>query len=190
MCWWFGEYEPVVVGWPPTTGYVKKKGKDMTEEEIKNIALKAVKEALEQAKDTVNGDKWFMKKGCGQVYTIVSGDWPNDTRIERWEGGGANYSCFTDWDKIGNLFKTEKDAEKALAWLKAFKTLRDDAQGHKFDEDADNYFVECFTDGELRVESDDGCISQLVYFKTAELAAKSIEKHEKEWKIFYGVKED
>ena len=167
-----------------------KKGKDMTEEEIKEIALKAVKEALEQAKDAVNGDKWFMKKGCKRVCTIVSGNWPDDTRIESWDGNGNDYSCFTGWDEIGNLFKTEEDAEKALAWLKAFKTLRDDAQGYKFDETADNYYVECDTDGDLSTDSDDGYISQLIYFKSDELARKSIEKHEKEWKIFYGVKED
>mgnify|MGYP006050798229 FL=1 len=91
---------------------------------------------------------------------------------------------------VGQCFKTRKEAEDYIEWLKAFKTLRDDAQGYKFDEAVDNYFVECDTDGDLRVESDDGCINQLIYFKSAELAANSIEKHEREWKIFYGVKED
>lgn len=161
----------------------------MTEEEIKNIALKAVKEALE-AKSAGNSDKWFMQEDCREVYTIVSGNWPNDTRIDNWVGNGKDYSCFGSWDKIGNLFETKEDAEKALAWLKAFKTLRDDAQGHKFDDEEDNYFVECDTDGELSVAYDSGSINQLIYFKSAELAEKSIEKHEKEWKIFYGVKED
>ena len=167
----------------------KEEHKDMTEKEIKEIALKAVKEALE-AKPAVNSEKWFMKDDCEGVYTILSGGWPNDTKIDNWYGNGKKNGCFISWDEIGNLFKTKEDAQKALAWLKAFKTLRDDAQGYKFDEEVDNYFVECDTDGDLRVESDDGCINQLIYFKSAELAANSIEKHEREWKIFYGVKED
>lgn len=157
----------------------KEEYKDMTEKEIKEIALKAVKEALEQAKDDQTG--WTPDRG--ERYMSVDGGSVDEC---------INY-CQDSTDKAiaaGQCFKTRKEVEDYIEWLKAFKTLRDDAKGHKFDEAVDNYFVECDTDGELRVESDDGCISQLVYFKTAELAAKSIEKHEKEWKIFYGVKED
>ena len=151
----------------------------MTEEEIKNIALKAVKEALEQARDAKTG--WTPDDG--ERYVTVNGGKVSDC---------TNYiQDTTDMAiAVGQCFKTRKEAEDCIEWLKAFKTLRDDAQGYKFDEFVDNYFVECDTDGDLRVESDDWCINQLIYFKTAELAANSIEKHEREWKIFYGVKED
>ena len=129
----------------------------MTEEEIKNIALKAVKEALEQAKDTKTG--WTPS--IGEKYYSV-------------DGGRADEctNCFKETTDraiaVGQCFKTRKEAEDCIEWLKAFKTLRDDAQGYKFDEAVDNYFVECDTDGDLRVESDDGCINQLIYFKSAE----------------------
>ena len=179
MFWWFGDYEPLTVGWPPTTGYVKKKGKDMTEEEIKEIALKAVKEALEQAKDTKTG--WTPDRD--ERYVSIDGG-----RVDEC----VNFSQDTT-DKaiaVGQCFKTKKDAEDYIEWLKAFKTLRDDAQWYKFDVAVDNYFVKCDTDGDLCTDSDDGYISQLIYFKSDELARKSIEKHEKEWKIFYGVDED
>lgn len=157
----------------------REEHKDMTEEEIKEIALKAVKEALEQAKE----DKTGWTPGRGERYMSIDGG-RVDERINYFQDATDEVIA------VGQCFKTRKEAEDYIEWLKAFKALRDDAQGHKFDEDADNYFVECDTDGELRVESDDGCISQLIYFKSAELASESIEKHEKEWKIFYGVKED
>ena len=157
----------------------KEEHKNMTEEEIKNIALKAVKEALEQAKDTKTG--WTPDRD--ERYVSIDGG-----RVD--ECVNFNQDTTDKAIAVGQCFKTSKEAEDCIEWLKAFKTLRDDAKGHKFDEAVDNFFVECDTDGELRVESDDGCISQLIYFKTSKLAWVSIEKHEKEWKIFYGVKED
>ncbi len=150
----------------------------MTEEEIKNIALKAVKEALEQAKDVKT--EWIPGRGV-RYYTVDAGK--VDVCANRIQG-------ITDKAiAVGQCFKTKKEAEDYIEWLKAFKTLRDDAQGYKFDEAVDNYFVECDTDGDLSTDSDDGYINQLIYFKSAELAWKSIEKHEKEWKIFYGVED-
>lgn len=157
----------------------REEHKDMTEKEIKEIALKAVKEALEQAKD----DKTGWTPGGGEHYMSVDGG-----RVREYTN---IYQDATDEAiAVGQCFKTRKEAEDCIEWLKAFKTLRDDAKGHKFDEAVDNFFVECDTDGEFRVESDDGFINQLIYFKSAELASESIEKHEKEWKIFYGMKED
>lgn len=158
----------------------KEEHKDMTEKEIKEIALKAVKEALEKEA----GEKdCTWRPGRNEEYYSVDGG-----RLD----ACVNFNQDTT-DKaiaVGQCFKTRKEAEDYIEWLKAFKTLRDDAQGYKFDEAVDNYFVECDTDGDLCVESDDGCINQLIYFKSAELASKSLEKHEKEWKIFFGVKED
>ena len=180
MFWWFEKYEPLTVGWPPTTGYVKEKGKDMTEEEIKNIALKAVKEALEKESDKKD---YGWKPGRDETYYSLECDGEIRTKLNR------NQDCTDDSYAIGNVFRTKEDAKKTLEWLKAFKTLRDDAQGYKFDEEETNYFVECDPDGGLSIESDDGYINQLIYFKSAELAHKSIDRHEREWKIFYGVED-
>ena len=158
----------------------KEEHKNMTEEEIKEIALKAVKEALE--KEAGEKDCAWQPKHREIYYTIDGGRTSARTNYYQ--------DSTDDAIAVGQCFKTSKEAEDCIEWLKAFKTLRDDAKGHKFDEAVDNFFVECDTDGELRVESDDGCISQLIYFKTSKLAWESIEKHEKEWKIFFGVKED
>jgi hypothetical protein len=158
---------------------LKEEYKDMTEEKIKEIALKAVKEALEQTKDAKTG--WTP--GRNEHYVTVDGG-----RVD--ECINFNQSATDAAIAAGQCFKTKKEAEDYIEWLKAFKTLRDDAQGYKFDDAVDNYFVECDPeDGELGIESDSGYIHQLIYFESAELAAESIEKHEKEWKIFYGVKE-
>lgn len=155
----------------------KKEDKKMTEEEIKKIALEAVKEALEQTKDTKTG--WTPEKG--EYYASVDGG-----RVD--ECINFNQSTTDAAIAVGQCFKTKKEAEDYIEWLKAFKTLRDDAQGYKFDEAVDNYFVECHPDdGELNVESDSGYINQLIYFESEEDAEKSIEKHEKEWKTFFGV---
>jgi hypothetical protein len=157
----------------------KKEDKKMTEEEIKKIALKAVKEALEQAKDAKTG--WTPHRN--EDYVTVDGG-RIDTCVN------FNQSTTDAAIAAGQCFKTKKEAEDYIEWLKAFKTLRDDAQGYKFDDAVDNYFVECAPeDGELSTESDSGYINQLIYFESAELAAESIEKHAREWKIFYGVKE-
>lgn len=157
----------------------KKQDKKMTEEEIKKIALEAVKEALEQTKDAKTG--WTPDRG--EYYVSVDGG-----RVD--ECTNFNQSTTDAAIAAGQCFKDKKEAEDYIEWLKAFKTLRDDAQGYKFDEAVDNYFVECDPDdGGLSVEFDSGYINQLIYFKSDELAEKSIEKHGREWKIFYGVKD-
>lgn len=154
----------------------KKEDKKMTEEEIKKIALEAVKEALEQTKDAKTG--WTPEKN--ECYVTVDGG-RVDERI--------NFTQSTTDAAIaaGQCFKTKKEAEDYIEWLKAFKTLKDDTNGYKFDEGKNNYYVDYSEDDGLGTDYDMEYRSRLIYFESEEDAEKSIEKYEKEWKTFLGV---
>ena len=154
----------------------KKEDKKMTEEEIKKIALEAVKEALEQAKNTKTG--WTPCRN--EEYVTVDGG-----RLDACVN--FNQSTTDAAIAVGQCFKTKKEAEDYIEWLKAFKTLKDDTNGYKFEEDVHNYYVDYSEDDGLGTDYDMEYRSRLIYFDTEEDAEKSIEKHEKEWKTFFGV---
>ena len=157
----------------------KEEHKDMTEKEIKEIALKAVKEALEKEA----GEKdCTWRPGRNEEYYSVDGG-----RLD----ACVNFNQDTT-DKaiaVGQCFKTKKEAEDYIEWLKAFKTLRDDTQGYKFKDGARNHCVDYSEDDGLGTDYHVEYRSHLIYFESEADAKKSIEKHEKEWKIFYGVKD-
>lgn len=119
---------------------------------------------------------WFMDDD-GEVY---------DNRDNRDSIDSGRY-------KLGNYFKTEEEAEKAVEWLKALTVLRDDTKGFKpnwSDPEQEKWFVfynhnsRCF-----RSESNFACQGGNLYFASDDEANDSIKKHEREWKIFYGVEE-
>lgn len=92
---------------------------------------------------------------------------------------------------IDNYFETEEQAKKHLKWLKARVVLLEDTKGFKPDwsyGEQEKYFV-CYDYGVKRLDIDDYyfCKYGEFCFKTEEDAQKSIEKHEKEWKIYLGV---
>lgn len=154
----------------------KKEDKKMTEEEIKKIALEAVKEALEQTKDTKTG--WTPDRN--EYYVTVDGG-----RVDEYTN--FNQSITDAAIAAGQCFKTKKEAEDYIEWLKAFKTLKDDTNGYEFEEDLHNYYVDYSEDDGLGTDYDMEYRSRLIYFESEEDAKKSIEKHEKEWKTFFGV---
>ena len=93
--------------------------------------------------------------------------------------------------KIGNCFETKEEAEKALKWLKAFKVLRDDVKkipsvGYKIKNEVWNVGA-VPTTGTFAVSC--ACYRKLpvIEFETQDAAEKSLELHEKEWRIFLGV---
>lgn len=93
---------------------------------------------------------------------------------------------------IGNYFKTEREAEKALDWLKAFTILRDDTKGFKPDwkNETGKYLV--VHDSRIKklwVYSDSRHQNGTIYFKSREDAEASIEKHEREWWTYFGVED-
>lgn len=96
--------------------------------------------------------------------------------------------------KIGNCFRTEEQAQKAVEWLKAFKVLRDDTKGFKPDwngEGREKWTVyydsgEGGLDTHLQFTTNDS----LIYFATEADAKESISNHEKEWRQFLSLGDD
>ena len=93
--------------------------------------------------------------------------------------------------EFGNYFKTEEEAQKAAEWLKTLTILRDDTKGFKpdwGDPEQDKWYVYYDHVSEslglgLNYTYRDGNL----YFASEDDANDSIKKHEREWKIFYGV---
>lgn len=95
--------------------------------------------------------------------------------------------------ELGNYFKTKEEAQKAAEWLKALTVLRDDTKGFKAnwkDGSQLRWGVEYNYDtNRLSVYLTFGIQDSVIYFATENDALRSIKKHEREWKIFYGVEE-
>lgn len=92
---------------------------------------------------------------------------------------------------IGNCFRTKEQAEKAVAWLEAFKVLREDAKGFKpnwGDTNQNKWLVfYCHDTRQFIASRTDFYQSELVYFATEADAEESIKNHRQEWLTFFGV---
>lgn len=147
-----------------------------------------------------------------EKFNILDSDWFGEIpEGKRWRAGGdERYWCVQSdgevvetcdiWAgiddehyELGNYFKTKEEAQKAAEWLKAFAVLRDDTKGFKpdwTDEDQEKWSVEYGHDGvQLITECYRFTQEGIIYFATAEDAEKSIETHEREWRVYYGVEE-
>lgn len=147
-----------------------------------------------------------------EKFNILDSEWfeeiPEHKRWRAREGG--LYWCVRDDGEVGNdceirvdvddgrygfgnYFKTEEEAQKAADWLKAFTILRDDTKGFKANwEDGSQlrWGVEYNYDtNRLSVYLTFGIQNGVIYFATQDGAEASIEAHEREWKIYYGVEE-
>lgn len=95
--------------------------------------------------------------------------------------------------ELGNYFRTEAEAEKAVEWLKALTVLRDDTKGFKpnwNDPEQEKWFV--FYDHNsrrFRSESNFACQAGNLYFASEDEANDSIKKHEQEWLTYLNVEE-
>lgn len=144
-------------------------------------------EELEESKGSWRpelGGKYFHITGSGEPFANKWGDNSID----------ASYSA------VGNVFRTKEEAEKALAWLKARKTLFDDAKGFEpnWGTGGELKWYVCY-DWETDSHGEGGGLypeyeAQVAYipgpyFTTEEDAKASIRNHEKEWKIYLGVED-
>lgn len=107
---------------------------------------------------------------------------------------GIIWSCSKDKDKeldknrrlVGNYFETQKEAKEHLEWLKARTILLGDVKPH------DGYNHEWGVrfdrhDGELYVYNSDSSYVSEIIFSDENDAYNSIEKHEEEWRTYFGV---
>lgn len=93
--------------------------------------------------------------------------------------------------KIGNIFKTEEEAERAVKYLKALAVVRGDATS-KFVKGRDNFYVVYNAAYNCLYVSDNAYLIKngvfgLPYFATKEDAQRSIERHKDEWLTIFGV---
>ena len=123
-----------------------------------------------------------------QVYRYINTD------------GSVSGSTWTDdyFDdgrfEIGNCFQPEKEAKRAVEYLKALATVRGDATS-KFARDRNNFYVyydiisNHLAVGVSFYDIENG-IFGLPYFATTKDAKRSIELHKDEWLAIFGVKEE
>lgn len=125
------------------------------------------------------GDKYYYILQYGLCGRVSHAPWENNDSDKL-----AN--------EIGNVFRTEEEAEKALEWLKARKVLFEDAKGFKpnwrnIDEPKYNVELVYTTPSQPGLEPWGMCYTKTTpgpYFATKEDAEASIAEHRREWLIY------
>lgn len=121
------------------------------------------------------GERYWFVRGDGEI----SDDCELKTNID-----GRRY-------ELGNYFKTEGEAQKALDWLRAFTILRDDTKGFK-DNWKDSSQLRWavgynYDTNRLSAYLTFGIKDGVLYFATQDDAEGSIKAHERQWLTYYGV---
>lgn len=135
-----------------------------------------IKEQTRWKPEHKQGYHYVSSDGC-----IYYGRWANGSSL-----GNGRF-------EIGNCFQTKEEAERVVEYLKALAVVRGDATS-KFTRDRDNFYVyydvisNHLAVGVSFYDLENG-IFGLPYFATTDDAKRSIELHEKEWLIIFGVKE-
>jgi len=138
----------------------------LTEEDKKKLI-----EALEDDTWPKQGDEYWHIEGCGIIYRGEFGFYPiSDTRRT----------------SVGNIFRTEREAQKHLTYLKALQVLKGDTKGYEW-KNGDLFYSIYAHEDKLQSEGGVGTYGETVKFKTKEDAEQSIKLHEKEWRIVLGV---
>lgn len=133
-------------------------------------------------------EPWVPVEGKEYWYVCTFGVF-NKTR---WDGGTVDFGAL----KLGNCFKTEEEAKRAIKWLKARKVLMDDTKGFEPDwSDNPLRWYVCYdhdNTGDNPLDyglRNDGFQDNLIYFENCEDAKESIKKHRAEWLTYFGVEE-
>ena len=96
--------------------------------------------------------------------------------------------------ELGLGFKTKEEAIKKAEWLKALTTLQEDTKGFKPDWEngwQEKWYVAYdFEDEVLYTAFTEYLKDGPIHFATEKDAQVSINKHEKEWRIFLGVEDE
>lgn len=134
-----------------------------------------------------NVSEWF-KEIKNQTYYYLSAEGDIMSGLEQNDIVDLLAECRKS---IGNYFATRQQAEKALAKREAEVILRKDTKGfvpdwNGLNKPKYNVFYSCYSE-KLHVNDNLGYNHGVLYFKTEQDALESIEKHEKEWKIYLGV---
>ena len=146
---------------------------DLTDEQIKSLG------------QTLNVDltpkDYIWKPSLGETYWFVDND--GEAMTSPYDNDTVDMSRF----RLGNVFKTKKEAEKAVQWLKAFKVLRYDAG--RFNSRVEHVVGYNSLTNELQEESST-FTRHLLPFNSVVEAENSIRRHSKEWRIILGVDDE
>ena len=151
------------------------------------------------------------------IFTSDSGEWLEEIKPEyqRWraEVDETYFFVCSDMDvlpshedhrpvdddrhRCGNYFQTQEEAQAHVDYLEALAVVRDDAKGFKPDwgDITQSKFCVCYWDDREHLfineawQNAGNGVFGLPYFETREDAQRSIDKHEKEWKIIFGIKD-
>lgn len=141
-------------------------------------------------------EDWFeeIREEAKTVWDLKEGDW--FWLVESAQGDVINMN----WEEIynpersyGDVFLTQYEARRELAWRKARQVLLRDTNGFKpdwGDEDQSNYEV-CYRHDikEFRVTEQYFSDYGTIVFSSEEEAWASVMEHEEEWKTYFGVEE-
>ena len=127
------------------------------------------------------------KPEIDQEYYLLGSD--SSVKVDEWCDLSTDRNRF----EIGNCFKTEEEAERAVEYLKALAVVRGDATS-EFVKYNDNWFIgydpeHKSIDAFCNPYTARNGIFGLPYFATEEDALRSIELHRNEWLTIFGVKE-
>lgn len=147
-------------------------------------------EWLEEIEPEPEYKRWRAENGgeyyCVEIYGVVNPKYEDGRSID-----DGRYN-------IGNYFQTEEEAQALADYLKALAIVRDDAKGFVPDwldgGQAKVYIGYSHYQGGLSIGEawydEDTGVFGLPYFATKEDAEASIDKHEKEWKITFDIKNE
>lgn len=127
--------------------------------------------------DLEDGDKCFLIEATGWNVFPDEIEWSD---------------CYEPDREIGDIFLTQEDANKEIERRKAREILRRDTKGFKPDWKKEECVFFVAFDGSRRkfiTDWDHTNVSDHIYFRTITDTEESIKNHEKEWKIYLGVKE-
>ena len=128
-------------------------------EELEKELLELKEQVKEQQEFPQSGERYWYSNGGGMVNSCF------------WKSEQFDLNRY----RIGNMFKTEKEAEFAVEKLKVEEELR--KFGRPFKEDEYNYFIQIHpSHNNIVVESDDFYQTQgTIYFESTAIANEAID---------------
>lgn len=138
------------------------------------------KETLEEFPNILKD--WFEELLDLNEYFYITDDGKVDFVVEE------NHSLSRRRMAIGNIFKTEEEAEKYLEYLKAKAIIKQDAKGFKpnwSDDEQPKHYGHCHVESE-RLWRDIECTEKrsTIYFKSVKDIEESLDNHPDEWKAY------
>lgn len=133
-------------------------------------------EVVDDTEEPLRGEYYYFVSGSGTVSEYI------------WDGDDVD----RNHKEFGNLYRTEEEAQRALAWLKAVKVLRRDSQKSMAHASPTVRFYVWLNFSELTISAlltrtgRRSCQNPFPFANEDDTKA-SIEAHAEEWKTFFGV---